>query len=98
MSLINISICLTDLPKNKIKQSENNGKKYINLCVASRKEVGKYGETHTVHVSKTKEERESGAPVIYVGYGKEFNPQPAPATYENTNSMPAAYNTDDLPF
>jgi hypothetical protein len=42
MSLINISICLTDLPKEKIKQA-GNGKKYINLCVASRKGADAYG-------------------------------------------------------
>lgn len=71
MSLINISICLTDIPKDRIKQA-GNGKKYINLCVASRKEVSPYGDTHTVFVQQTKEEREVNAPVTFVGAGKEF--------------------------
>jgi hypothetical protein len=95
MSLINISICLSDLPKDKIKEAEN-GKKYINLAVSNRKETGKYGETHTVFVSQTKEEREFNIPVQYVGFGREFAPKPV--TVESVTSMPVADNTDDLPF
>jgi hypothetical protein len=75
MSLINISICLTDLPKDKIKQARKEGKNYINLCVASRKETDTYGNTHTVYVSQTKEEREAKAEKVLVGSGKEFTPQ-----------------------
>lgn len=71
MSLISISICLSDIPKDKIKLAAN-GKKYINLAVAQRKEVSQYGETHTVFVSQDKEEREAKAEVVYVGGGKEF--------------------------
>ena len=52
--MITLSICLSDLPKEKI-QTANNGKKYINLVVDKRKEEGKYGETHTLYVSQSKE-------------------------------------------
>jgi hypothetical protein len=95
MSLINISICLSDIPKDKIKEAAN-GKKYINLCLASRKETGKYGETHTLFVSQTKDEREFNIQPVYVGSGKEYVPQVA--TAENIESMPAAKSMDDLPF
>jgi len=95
MSLINISICLSDLPKDKIKQA-GNGKKYINLVCASRKEVSQYGETHTVYVSQTKEEREMKKETVYVGAGKEFVPQAV--TVEGIENMPPAENNDDLPF
>ena len=95
MSLINISICLSELPKDKIKQAAN-GKKYINLVCASRKEVSQYGETHTIYVSQTKEEREAGAQTIYVGAGKEFVPQAV--TAESIENMPPAQDSDDLPF
>jgi Tol biopolymer transport system component len=95
MSLINISICLSDLPKDKIKQA-GNGKKYINLVCASRKEVSQYGETHTVYVSQTKEERESGVQTMYVGAGKEYVPQPI--TPESIENIPTAQSNDDLPF
>ena len=69
--MITLSICLTDLPKEKI-QTANNGKKYINLVVDKRKEAGKYGETHTLYVSQSKEERESKEDKKYVGSGKEY--------------------------
>jgi hypothetical protein len=96
MSLINISICLTDLPKDKIKQAGREGKKYINLCVASRKETDTYGNTHTVYVSQTKEEREAKTATVFVGSGKEFVPQPV--TVESVDEMPVADNSNDLPF
>ena len=35
--LINMSICVSDIPKSKIKQAEN-GKKYMNITVAKRRE------------------------------------------------------------
>lgn len=95
MSLINLSICLTDLPKDKIKQAAN-GKKYINLVCASRKEISQYGETHTLYVSQTKDEREAGAQTQYVGAGKEYAPQPV--TAESIDNMPVADVHDDLPF
>jgi hypothetical protein len=95
MSLINISVCLSDLPKEKIKQGTN-GKKYIALVCAERKEVSQYGETHTVYVSTTKEEREQGAQTVYVGSGKAYVPQPV--TAESIGQLPPAQTTDDLPF
>jgi hypothetical protein len=95
MSLINISICLTDIPKDKIKQGAN-GKKYINLCLSKRKETGKYGETHTLFVSQTKDEREFNVQPVYVGSGKEYVQQAV--TAESIESMPPAQNMDDLPF
>ena len=69
--MITLSICLSDLPKEKI-QTASNGKKYINLVVDKRKEAGKYGETHTLYVSQTKEEREAKDDKKYVGSGKEY--------------------------
>ena len=69
--MITLSICLSDLPKEKI-QTATNGKKYINLVVDKRKEAGKYGETHTLYVSQSKEEREAKNDKKYVGSGKEY--------------------------
>lgn len=70
--MINISICLTDIPKEKITTSEKNGKKYLNIVVDKRKEVSKFGETHTVFISQSKEEREAKSDKKYIGGGKEF--------------------------
>lgn len=93
--MITISLCLSDLPKDKIKQA-NNGKKYINLVLSDRKDEGKFGETHTLTISKTKEERVAGMPTIYVGSGTEYKPQST--TPQDVSSMPAANDVDELPF
>lgn len=96
MSLISVSICLTDIPKDKIKQAAN-GKKYLNIVVAKRREVSQYGETHTVFVSQSKEEREQEEQKTYIGGGKEFAPVNA-VTTESVESMPPADDMSDLPF
>ena len=76
MALINISICLSDIPEWARKKSEN-GKWYCSLTVADRKEKDKYDNTHTVYINKTKEQREASSDKHYVGNGKavEFTPK-----------------------
>jgi hypothetical protein len=97
MSLISISICLSDIPKDKIKQADN-GKKYTNIIVANRKEVSQYGETHTVFMSQDKEERAANLDKVYIGGGKEFTQAVTPVTVETVETLPSAENLDDLPF
>lgn len=95
--MITLSICLSDLPKEKI-QTANNGKKYINLVVDKRKDEGKYGETHTLYVSQSKEEREAKNDKKYVGSGKEYvyNGQQNPAQASMSNEQ--QQSNDGLPF
>lgn len=95
--IINLSVCLTDLPKDKIKLADN-GKKYISLTIRDLKTVDAYGNTHTLFVSQTKEEREAKANCTYVGRGKEVVFRAATPTIEDVESLPAAENLDDLPF
>lgn len=95
--IINVSVCLTDLPKDKIKMAEN-GKKYISLTIRDLQTVDAYGNTHTLFVSQTKEEREAKANRTYVGRGKEVVFRAATPTIEDVESLPAAENLDDLPF
>lgn len=95
--LINVSICTTDIPRSLIKQAKN-GKKYMNITVARRRETDDYGNTHTVFMSQTKEEREKGLSRVYIGSGKGFDFQPQAVTPEQVDEMPPAEETDDLPF
>lgn len=95
--IINLSVCLTDLPKDKIKLADN-GKKYISLTIRDLQSVDAYGNTHTLFVSQTKEEREARANRTYVGRGKEVVFRAATPTIEDVESLPAAENLDDLPF
>lgn len=69
--MINLGICLSDIPKERIVTAKN-GKKYLNVTVDERRAVSQYGETHTVYISQSKEEREARAEKIYVGGGKEL--------------------------
>jgi ABC-type Fe3+-citrate transport system substrate-binding protein len=95
-----ISICLSDLPKEKMTVGKN-GKKYINLVVDKRKEADQYGNTHTVYVNQTKEEREAKENKTYVGNGKEYLFNSQQSTPQNTlqQSQPQPSNDgDDLPF
>lgn len=91
------SICLSDIPKEKIKASAN-GKKYLNICIAKRREPDNYDNTHTIYVSQTKEERETKAPKSYIGSGRLYDPQPEVNTPEEVDQMPPADDLDDLPF
>lgn len=104
---IPVSICVSDIPRSAIKVADN-GKKYINIVVAERAEVGRYGETHSVFMSQSKEEREQKAAKCYIGNGKAYQPKEttAPVTAEQVENMPSVseveavgeVDVDDLPF
>ena len=99
--MINISICVSDIPKESITTSEKNGKKYLNLVVTPKKETDQYGNTHGVHIGQTKDQREAKADKVWIGNGKEYifqdnqNTTNAPSQ-GSTQPAPSAEN--DLPF
>lgn len=66
-----LSICLSDIPKEKIQVSEKNGKMYVNVIVTDRREPDKFGNDATVYMSQTKEEREAKADKEYIGQGQK---------------------------
>jgi hypothetical protein len=102
--IIEISICLSDLPKEKITAAKN-GKKYINLVLADKKETDQYGNTHTIWVKQSKEERENKDKINYIGNGKSINFDKK-AQVENKledikteiKDFPEENTGDDLPF
>lgn len=94
---INVSICVSDIPRDRIKQG-NNGKKYINVCVSTLREPDVYENTHCVFMQQTKEERASKANRIFIGKGKAVNFAPNPITPKSVKQMPPADEVDDLPF
>ena len=61
---------MSDIPKEKINESEKNKKKYIDVIVNERKETDNYGNTHTVFISQSKVERDNAKDKIYIGAGK----------------------------
>ena len=96
--MIVIDICLSDVPKELITEGKN-GKKYLKLVLNERKSEGKFGETHTLQLSQTKEARLAGAKPTYVGSGKAYKfEKKVSVTPSATLDEPASYGTDDLPF
>jgi hypothetical protein len=85
------SICLTDIPKDLIVTA-NNGKKYLNILVSSRKEPSKYGKTHYIRCSKKLNDA-----VVYIG-DLEPNEYEQPQPYPQPQDTPIEVGDDDLPF
>ena len=89
--MITISVCLSDIPKDQIVEAKN-GKKYVNLVLDERREVGQYGETHMLYVSQTKEERQNKDKKVFVGSGKEYKFE------KRQEDVPDSDAGDGLPF
>jgi hypothetical protein len=87
--LYNGSICLTDIPKEKITTSEKNGKKYLNINVWVNDENDQYGNIGSIQLSQSKAEREAGEKKVYIGNIK----QPLAAAAPVNNAV-----IEDLPF
>lgn len=86
--MINISFCIEDV--QQFLRTDKNGKRWLSLSVSERKEVGKYGDTHTVYYydRDTKEK-------TYCGGGKEI----VFGAKKNDNEVKFAPPTDDdIPF
>lgn len=90
-TLYNGSICLSDIPKDKITEGKN-GKKYLNITLWVNDTPDQYGNIGSVQVSQTKEQREAQEKKTYIGNFK----QPTPAT--PAPQAAPAIAADDLPF
>jgi len=82
-TMITIDLCLTDLPDWACRKSVKNGRTYINLVIAERRETDQFGNTHTVFCSQSKEMRENKEPKTYVGSGKETKFKESSSQAEN---------------
>lgn len=100
--IIDLDICFSDIPKDKLTTAKN-GKLYGHIIVASLRETDEYGNTHSVYMRQSKEEREAKDKKIYIGRAKELNfkkneaPKQQP---EQAQPQGSSYqdNPDDLPF
>lgn len=60
--LVNISVCLNDIPNDAIYLSESNGKKYLRLTVGEKRDgVDQYGNSHSVWINDYKPQGEQSA-------------------------------------
>ena len=85
------SICVSDIPKEKLTQAKN-GKLYLNIDIWINENVDQYGNIGSVSVRQSKEERDAKLKKVYFGNFKTSDLKPsAPAAPEQTAM-------DDLPF
>lgn len=94
--MIKVSIDLNKIPEDKIFTPEGSSGRYITVLVSPLRDgANQWGKTHSVKLSSTKEEREAGAEVVYVGSGTEYNwnDQTAASSESGTDSSGNA-----LPF
>lgn len=69
--MIILDIDFSAIPKEKLNKA-NNGHTYGKVVCAEMKQPDKYGNTHTIYMMQSKEEREERADRIYIGKGKEY--------------------------
>ena len=100
--LLNISINVADLPKEKFVQ----GKKgtYYNFTVSVNDDTNQFGQNVSVYDSQTKEEREAKKSKQYIGNGKVVWTDGSMVAVERTDAPTEAPKaqvvdtTGDLPF
>lgn len=94
-----VSICLSDIPKERITKAAN-GKCYITIITAEKKEIDQYGKDATAYLEQTKEERDGKASKIYIGSGwvTKFNEQKELAQQTQQYDSAELDNNGDLPF
>jgi hypothetical protein len=69
--MIIADLCLSDIPESA-RTVGKNGKVYAKVVIDTRKEADQFGNTHTVYMNQTKEEREAKTPKAYIGSAKEI--------------------------
>lgn len=94
MANILLDICLSDIPKEFIKTSERNGKKYLKVVVAERRSVDERGNDHSVKIYVPKEQRKEGDKPIYIGNGKMSTLAPS---QNNVAQSPSQNNVAQSP-
>jgi hypothetical protein len=97
----NISIDLTKIPKEKIKsvvKKDGTMAKYLDITVFTRDEPDQYGNTASLSISLSKEERAAKTPAIYLGNGKKTYDSKAPVVNEAPAVNQMGVTDDDLPF
>ncbi len=99
-ALLNISIRVDKLPKEKFVQGKN-GAVYYNATVSVNDDTNQFGQNVSLTDSQTKEEREAKVAKNYIGNGKvvwtDGNIVRA-EQQEQKESAPAQAESNDLPF
>jgi len=101
-SILNASINLNEIPKNKIIDGKKG--KYLPITITINDDADNFGNQGPITVGQSKEERESKAPKVYLGNIKVVwtngeNVGAAPKTDgQSAPAKRAPAPVDDLPF
>ena len=106
--IIRLNICVSDIEKDRIRTSDKNGKKYLNLTVMDSRQPSQYGDDGTISHDTTKEERDEDPKVrgkIIGNWKWVVRPdegQAAPvrpkATFKKPERAETAEDQDAIPF
>ena len=98
-----LDICLSDIPKERIKTASN-GKKYLKAIINPRKAPDSDGYDHYIAAFVPKEERNEGEGPAFIGRAQDKNAQQEQREQFYGNGQQQAQagaaqeETDDLPF
>lgn len=74
MPKLYLDICLTDIPKDLIKEG-GNGKKYLKAMIAPRREPDKDGFDHFISAYVPQQQRDPDARPIFIGRAQDKEAQ-----------------------
>jgi len=97
--ILNTSINLSDIPKDKIIDGKKG--KYLPITITVNNEKDQFGNDGPVIVSQSQEERTSKAQKTYLGNVKVVwtdGQVPSPTPRETQPQQAASVENDDLPF
>lgn len=94
MANLYLDICLSDIPRERIKTAAN-GKKYLKAIIRPRKETDRDGYDHYIAAFVPKEERMQGDSPAFIGRAQEKHYDDQPAQQQ---ARPAPSDPDDLPW
>lgn len=88
-----------NLAKSRAKAHQN-GKVYLNMEAVEAREPGKFGDTHFVKESSTKDERMEGLKLPIIGNAKPFGGNRQPQRQVNYTAKDAIQDDDgsEIPF
>jgi len=102
-SIVNFSIDLTKIPKDKIIDGKKG--KYLPITLTLNDEVDQFGNNGPVIVAQSKEEREAKVGKVYLGNatvawtnGQNVEPAPREGQPQQRQAAPAPVEDIDLPF
>ena len=96
MAKMYLDICLSDIPRERIKTAAN-GKKYLKAIIRPRKETDRDGYDHYIAAFIPKEERQQGDSPAFIGRAQlkpEYELQPR----QNAQHPGEIDPNSDLPF